>query len=64
MFNVLQVGVLWCSLAEYFIRAGQFEKARDVYEEAMVTVKTVRDFTQIFDAYAKFEERETAARFG
>ncbi|CAI4225477.1 unnamed protein product [Auanema sp. JU1783] len=57
-----QVGVLWCSLAEYYIRGGQFEKARDVYEEAMSTVRTVRDFTQIFDAYAKFEERETAAR--
>ncbi|VDM59565.1 unnamed protein product [Angiostrongylus costaricensis] len=56
-----QVGVLWCSFAEYYIRAGQFERARDIYEEAMVSVKTVRDFTQIFDAFAAFEERNTAA---
>lgn len=28
----------------------------------MISVKTVRDFTQIFDAYAAFEERNTAAR--
>ena len=28
----------------------------------MLSVKTVRDFTQIFDAYANFEERETAAK--
>ncbi|GMT04351.1 hypothetical protein PENTCL1PPCAC_26525, partial [Pristionchus entomophagus] len=57
-----QVGVLWCSLAEYYIRSAQFEKARDIYEEAMGSTKTVRDFTQIFDAYAKLEEREAAAR--
>ncbi|XGW11905.1 hypothetical protein V3C99_012962 [Haemonchus contortus] len=57
-----QVGILWCSFAEYYIRAGQFERARDIYEEAMISVKTVRDFTQIFDAYAAFEERNTAAR--
>uniref|UniRef100_A0A914ZK27 Pre-mRNA-splicing factor SYF1 n=1 Tax=Parascaris univalens TaxID=6257 RepID=A0A914ZK27_PARUN len=57
-----QVGVLWCALAEYYIRAAHFEKARDVYEEAIVSVKTVRDFTQIFDAYAKFAERATASK--
>ncbi|KJH51924.1 HAT repeat protein [Dictyocaulus viviparus] len=57
-----QVGVLWCSFAEYYIRAGQFERARDIFEEAMVSVKTVRDFTQIFDAFAAFEERNTATK--
>ncbi|VDM38472.1 unnamed protein product [Toxocara canis] len=57
-----QVGVLWCALAEYYIRAALFEKARDVYEEAVVSVKTVRDFTQIFDAYARFTERATASK--
>ncbi|CAD5123791.1 DgyrCDS12102 [Dimorphilus gyrociliatus] len=51
-----QVGVLWNSLADYYIRNGHFEKARDVYEEAIKTVKTVRDFTQVFDVYAQFEE--------
>uniref|UniRef100_A0A0N5ARS9 Pre-mRNA-splicing factor SYF1 n=1 Tax=Syphacia muris TaxID=451379 RepID=A0A0N5ARS9_9BILA len=57
-----QVGSLWCALAEYYIRAGHFEKARDVYEEAIITVKTVRDFTQVFDAYARFSERATFAK--
>ena len=27
-----EVGLLWTSLADYYIRLGQFEKARDVYE--------------------------------
>ncbi|VDO92828.1 unnamed protein product [Soboliphyme baturini] len=51
-----QVGSLWCSLADYYIRGGHFEKARDIYEEAAQTVVTVRDFTQVFDAYAQFME--------
>ena len=50
------VGQLWCSLADYYTRAGHFEKARDVYEEAIQTVTTVRDFGQVFDAHAQFEE--------
>ena len=41
------LGQLWCSLADYFIRSGHFEKARDVYEEAIQTVMTVRDFGQV-----------------
>ena len=51
-----QVGQQWCLLADYYIRQALFEKARDVYEEGIQSVKTVRDFTQIFDAYAAFEE--------
>lgn len=51
-----EVGRLWISLGDHFIRLGQFEKARDVYEEAMATVSTVHDFSLIFDAYAKFLE--------
>ena len=51
-----QVGHLWNSLADYYIRSGLFERARDIYEEAIQTVNTVRDFTHIFDAYAQFEE--------
>uniref|UniRef100_A0A8C6QD01 Pre-mRNA-splicing factor SYF1 n=1 Tax=Nannospalax galili TaxID=1026970 RepID=A0A8C6QD01_NANGA len=57
-----QLGKLWCSLAEYYIRSGHFEKARDVYEEAIRTVMTVRDFTQVFDSYAQFEESMVAAK--
>lgn len=48
------VGTLWCSLADYYIRSGLFEKARDVYEEGMNSVLTVKDFGQIFDAYSQF----------
>ncbi|RIA91251.1 pre-mRNA splicing factor SYF1 [Glomus cerebriforme] len=51
-----QVGRLWNSLANYWIKLGHFEKARDVFEEGISTVMTVRDFTQIFDTYAKAEE--------
>ncbi len=55
-----QVGHLWNSLADYYIRSGLFERARDVYEEAIQTVTTVRDFTHVFDAYAQFEELSLA----
>ncbi|CAI5439304.1 unnamed protein product [Caenorhabditis angaria] len=55
-----QVGFLWCSLADYYIRSAEFERARDIYEEAMAKVSTVRDFAQVYDAYAAFEEREVS----
>lgn len=51
-----QSGKFWASLATYWIRRGNFERARDVFEEATTTVMTVRDFTLIFDAYVEFEE--------
>ncbi|XP_045482989.1 pre-mRNA-splicing factor syf1 homolog [Harmonia axyridis] len=57
-----QVGHLWNSLADYYVRSGLFERARDIYEEAIQTVTTVRDFTQIFDAYAQFEELSLSKR--
>lgn len=62
---------LWNGLAQYFILKGEFERARDVYEEALrkVTVsfifkyvQTVRDFTLVFDAYAKIEEALLVAK--
>jgi hypothetical protein len=37
-------------------------QARNVFEEGIATVMTVRDFTQIFDAYAQFEESLVARR--
>ncbi|KAJ1676051.1 pre-mRNA-splicing factor syf1 [Spiromyces aspiralis] len=49
-------GRLWTSLARYYIIGGQMERARDIYEEAIERVTTIRDFTQVFDAYAEFEE--------
>jgi pre-mRNA-splicing factor SYF1 len=57
-----QQGMLWISLAEYYIRSGLFEKARDVYEEAILSVMTIRDFSQVFDAYAQSEEKLIKAK--
>ena len=57
-----QIGILWNSLADYYIRGGHFERARDIYEEAIQTVITVRDFTQVFDAYAQFEKNLISAK--
>ncbi|KRT78854.1 Tetratricopeptide repeat-containing protein [Oryctes borbonicus] len=57
-----QLGHLWNSLANYYVRSGLFDRARDIYEEAIQTVTTVRDFTQIFDAYAQFEELSLSKR--
>ncbi|GFZ03120.1 tetratricopeptide repeat (TPR)-like superfamily protein [Actinidia rufa] len=51
-----EVGRLWTSLADYYIRRDLVEKARDVFDEGMTTVVTVRDFSVIFDAYSQFEE--------
>ncbi|CAL8074607.1 unnamed protein product [Orchesella dallaii] len=51
-----QIGALWTSLADYYVRSGLFERSRDIYEEGISSVTTVRDFSQIFDAYAQFEE--------
>lgn len=51
-----EVGRLWTALANFYLRLGQLEKVRDVYEEAINSVSTVRDFTIIFDAYLKVEE--------
>lgn len=57
-----QLGALWNSLADYYVRSGLFDRARDIYEEAIQTVSTVRDFTQVFDAYAQFEELSLSKR--
>lgn len=50
-----QRGKLWVGLATYWITRGTFEKARDVFEEGITTVMTVRDFTMVFDSYVEFE---------
>ncbi|KAL7054150.1 hypothetical protein AAHC03_026510 [Spirometra sp. Aus1] len=57
-----QVGILWTSLADYYIRSGNLPRACDVYTEAINTVVTVRDFSQTFDAYAEFQESIAKAR--
>jgi len=51
-----QRGKLWCGLAAYWVGRGTFEKARNVFEEGITTVMTVRDFALVFDSYVKFEE--------
>lgn len=57
-----EVGRLWTSLADYYLRRGLYEKARDVFEEGLATVVTVRDFSVIFDCYAQFEDSALSAK--
>lgn len=59
-----EVGHIWVSLADFFIRQAQFEQARDVYEEAVSSVMTVRDFSMAFDGYAQYEESMITAALG
>ncbi|KAL3945527.1 MAG: hypothetical protein SGBAC_000351 [Bacillariaceae sp.] len=49
-------GVVWNQLADSWIRQGEFQLARSVYEEAIECVSKVRDFTILLDAYLQFEE--------
>ncbi|EMC91534.1 hypothetical protein BAUCODRAFT_295647 [Baudoinia panamericana UAMH 10762] len=51
-----QRGILWVGLARYYINLGTYERARDIFEEAITTVMTVRDFSVVFDTYAEAEE--------
>ncbi|ONK62544.1 uncharacterized protein A4U43_C07F5180 [Asparagus officinalis] len=57
-----EVGRLWTSLADYYVRRGLYEKARDIFEEGLQTVLTVRDFSVIFESYAQFEQSALAAK--
>lgn len=57
-----EVGNLYNALADYYIRLGLFEKARDVYEEGITSVNSVRDFSIVFDSYTKYEESLLTAR--
>lgn len=51
-----------CLPCQHFPSILPCPQARDVYEEAIRTVMTVRDFTQVFDSYAQFEESMIAAK--
>ena len=64
-----QRGILWVGLARYYINLGAYERARDIFEEGITSVMTVRDFSVVFDTYAEAEEalisiklEESAAR--
>ncbi|KAE8265954.1 hypothetical protein A4X09_0g6387 [Tilletia walkeri] len=51
-----QAGRLWTGLATFWIKRGELDRAKDTFEQGMKEVVTVRDFTQIFDAYAETSE--------
>lgn len=51
-----EVGNLWTKLADYYIKTGQFDKARGVYREGLQQVMTARDFNIVYNAYLKFEQ--------
>ncbi|KAF8078124.1 hypothetical protein FPV67DRAFT_1464273 [Lyophyllum atratum] len=51
-----QAGRLWTGLATYWIKRGEFDRAKETFEHGLKSVLTIRDFTQIFDAYAEFGE--------
>jgi pre-mRNA-splicing factor SYF1 len=51
-----EVGKLWCYLAEFNVRRGNFHKAYDIYEEAIESVLTVKDFIVIFESYVRIME--------
>ncbi|KAK7049235.1 pre-mRNA-splicing factor syf1 [Paramarasmius palmivorus] len=51
-----QAGRLWTGLATYWIKRGEFDRAKETFEKGLASVLTIRDFTQIFDAYAEFSE--------
>ena len=51
-----QAGRLWTGLATYWIKRGEFDRAKLTFESGIAASLTIRDFTQIFDAYAEFSE--------
>jgi pre-mRNA-splicing factor SYF1 len=51
-----QAGRLWTGLATYWIKRGEFDRAKETFEAGVTTVMTIKDFAQIFDAYVEFCE--------
>jgi pre-mRNA-splicing factor SYF1 len=56
-----QAGRLWTGLAAYWTRRGEFDRAKATFEAGIASVLTIKDFTQIFDAYAEFCEELLSA---
>lgn len=47
-------GKIWVKLSDYFVRLGEFDRAREVLEEAIESIDNAKDFGVIFSAYVKF----------
>ncbi len=56
-----QAGRLWTGLATYWIKCGEFDRAKVTFERGLASVLAIRDFTQIFDAYSEFSESLVSA---
>jgi pre-mRNA-splicing factor SYF1 len=54
-------GKVWVKMSDYFIRLAEFDRARQVLEEAIETIDNAKDFGIIFSAYVKFEEEMITA---
>ena len=52
-----QQGRLWNALARFQINQGMFASARNIYDEAIHSVKTKKDFVEVCEAYTNFEEK-------
>lgn len=51
-----EIGNIWVYFAEFYIRRGQFRKAREVFNLALEKVMTNKDFGIVYDAFLKLEE--------
>lgn len=51
-----EIGTLWIFFADYYIQLGLFENARAIFDQALDSVKTLRDFSVVYNAYLRFEE--------
>jgi pre-mRNA-splicing factor SYF1 len=48
-----QQGRLWNALARYYVHLGMFAGARNIYDQAIHTVKTKKDFVEVWEAYTR-----------
>jgi len=50
-----EVGNLWAALGNYYVRLASFDRARDIFEEGITQVMSIRDFSIIWEGYSQFE---------
>ena len=53
-FREISLGSQYGSLAEYFVRKGEFPEALTAYKDGLDAVKTVADFVPLFDGLVRF----------